>query len=94
MLKWDLKLLKLLKEKKVKLNNIYGWNLHSLPNNRKKYSPKPNIFIFFMALSFALLKDKGKFCYIIPQTFLVNPDSDVARYILSAKYTIEKINHI
>ncbi len=81
----------LMKQGKASLNNIYGVNLHSIPNNRKKYAPKPNLYAFFIALGIALLKDNGKLCYIIPQTILVNPDLDVIRYHLSKFTTIEKI---
>ncbi len=82
---------KLIKEKQVKLNDIYGLNLHSTPNNRKKYSPKPNLYAFFIALGIALLKDNGKLCYIIPQTILTAGDLDVLRYHLAKFTTIEKI---
>jgi len=87
------KIFQMLKEKDsgVSLNDIYGWNLHSVPGNRKKYSPKPNLYSFFLALGFALLKENGRFCYIIPQTLLTAGDLDVLRYQLSKEYTIEKI---
>ncbi|MDR0464572.1 MAG: type I restriction enzyme HsdR N-terminal domain-containing protein [Treponema sp.] len=91
--KKNLKSFSLMKDmnNKLKLNNIYSVNLHSVPNNRKKYSPRPNLFSFFIALGFALLKDNGKICYIIPQTVLVNSDLDVIRYYLANNTTIEKI---
>jgi hypothetical protein len=81
----------LMKQGKARLNNIYGVNLHSVPNNQKKYAPKPNLYAFFIALGIALLKDKGKLCYIIPQTILTAGDLDVLRYHLSKFATIEKI---
>jgi len=81
----------LMKQGKVNLNNIYGVNLHSIPNSRKKYAPKPNLYAFFVALGLALLKDNGKLCYIIPQTILTAGDLDVLRYHLSKFTTIEKI---
>jgi len=81
----------LMKQGKASLNNIYGVNLHSRPGHQKKYAPKPNLYTFFIALGIALLKDKGKLCYIIPQTILVNSDFDVIRYHLSKFTTIEKI---
>ncbi len=80
-----------LKKGKVKLNNIYGVNLHSTPGNPKRYRPNPNLYAFFVALGLALLKDNAKLCYIIPQTFLVNADFDVLRYHLSKSVTLEKI---
>lgn len=91
--KGEMKIFRMLKEKDsgVSLNDIYGWNLHSLPDNPKKYSPKPNLYSFFLALGFALLKENGRFCYIIPQTILTAGDLDVLRYQLSKEYTIEKI---
>ncbi|GAI14955.1 unnamed protein product, partial [marine sediment metagenome] len=64
----------LIKRGKIRLNNIYGVNLHSIPHNPKRYRPNPNLFTFFIALGIALLKESGKMCYIIPQTILVNPD--------------------
>ena len=81
----------LIKEGRVKLNNIYGVNLHSIPIHHKKYAPKPNLYAFFITVGLALLKDNGKLCYIIPQTILSNPDSDVIRYHLAKFTTIEKI---
>jgi type I restriction-modification system DNA methylase subunit len=85
------KLFRMMKEGSVKLSNIYGWNLHSAPGRQKKYPPKPNLYAFFLALGFALLKDNGRFCYIIPQTMLTEPDYDVVRYHLSHDYTIESL---
>jgi hypothetical protein len=75
----------------IKLSDIYGVNLHSIPDNRKKYSPKPNLYAFFIALGLSLLKDNGKLCYIIPQTILTAGDLDVLRHYLSEYVTIEKI---
>jgi hypothetical protein len=81
----------LIKKRELRLNNIYGVNLHSVPGNPKRYRPNPNLFIFFIALGLALLKDKGKFCYIIPQTVLVNPDFDVIRYHMAKFLQIKQI---
>ena len=81
----------LLKKKEVKLNNIYGVNLHSTPIRTKKSPPKPNLYAFFIALGLALLKDNAKLCYIIPQTILTAGDLDVLRYHLAKFTTIEKI---
>lgn len=80
-----------MKQGKVKLNDVYGVNLHSIPNNSKQYRPNPNLYAFFIALAFGLLKDNGKFCYIIPQTILTAGDLDVLRYHLARFATIEKI---
>lgn len=80
-----------LKNHKASLNNIYGVNLHSTPNNPKRYRPNPNIYAFFIALGIALLKDNGKLCFIIPQTILTAGDLDVIRYHLAKFTTIEKI---
>ena len=79
------------KDDSINLGNVYGVNLHSIPNNRKKYAPKPNLYAFFIALGLALLKKNGKMCYIIPQTILSNGDNDVLRYHLSNFTTIEKL---
>lgn len=81
----------MLKKKEVKLNNIYGLNLHSIPGNPKRYRPNPNLYAFFIALGLALLKDNAKLCYIIPQTVLTAGDLDVVRYHLAKFTTIEKI---
>jgi len=80
-----------MKQDKANLNNIYGVNLHSIPHKQKKYAPKPNLYAFFVALGIALLKDRGKLCYIIPQTILTAGDLDVIRYHLAKFTTIEKI---
>ena len=71
--------------------NVYGVNMHSVPDNPKKYAPKPNLWAFFIALSLALLKKGGQLCYIIPQTLLTETDYDVLRYHLAKFTTIEKI---
>lgn len=81
----------LMKQGRAKLNDIYGVNLHSAPDNQKKYAPKPNFYAFFIALGISLLKDNGKLCYIIPQTILTAGDLDVLRYHLAKFTTIEKI---
>ncbi len=48
--KQGLKIFDLIKNKKkqqqVQLNDIFGVNLHSIPDNRKKYAPKPNLYAF------------------------------------------------
>ena len=81
----------LMKQRKAKLSDIYGVNLHSVPGNPKRYRPNPNLYAFFVSLGLALLKDGGKLSYIVPQTFLINPDYDVLRYHLVKYVTIEKI---
>ncbi len=81
----------LMKQGRASLNNIYGVNLHSIPNKSKKYRPNPNLYAFFIALGITLLKDGGKLCYIIPQTILTAGDLDVIRYHLAKFTTIEKI---
>ena len=89
--KVGVKLFQLMKQNSVKLSDVYGWNLHSIPGKQKKYPPKPNLYSFFIALGFALLKDNGKFCYIVPQTLLTEPDQDVVRHHLANDYTIERL---
>jgi hypothetical protein len=89
--KQGVKIFELMKKGEASLNNIYGVNLHSIPNNQKKYAPKPNLYVFFIALGIALLKDNGKLCFIIPQTILTAGDLDVIRYHLAKFTTIEKI---
>jgi len=73
------------------MGNVYGVNLNTVPNRRKPYPPKPNLYAFFIALGLGLLKTNGKICYIIPQTILFAGDLDVLRYHLSKYTTIEKI---
>jgi type I restriction-modification system DNA methylase subunit len=76
---------------KIDLSDVYGINLHSLPHKSKKYSPKPNLYAFFIALANGLLKNNGKMCYIIPQTILSTSDYDVIRYYLAKNFIIDKI---
>ncbi|GAB4199400.1 MAG: hypothetical protein OHK0057_15290 [Thermoflexibacter sp.] len=80
-----------IKEGKVKLNDVYGVNLHSVPENPKGYRPNPNLYAFFIALGLGLLKDGGKLSFIVPQTLLTAGDLDVIRYHLAQFTTIEKI---
>lgn len=75
----------------ARLNNIYGVNLHSIPGRQKKYAPKPNLYAFFIATGWALLKEGGRLCYIVPQTLLTAGDLDVLRYHLAKFATINKI---
>lgn len=79
------------KETKIRMNDIYGVNLHSVPGHEKKYAPNPNIYAYFIALGLALLKDGAYFSFIIPQTLLTAGDLDVLRYHLSKFITIHKI---
>ncbi|MCL2131058.1 MAG: N-6 DNA methylase [Lentimicrobiaceae bacterium] len=78
-------------DKKLYMNDIYGVNLHSIPNNAKKGRPNPNLYAFFIALGLSLLKKGGKMCYIIPQNMLTTGDYDVLRYHLAKNTTIEKL---
>ena len=80
-----------LKAKKVSLNNIYGVNLHSVPNNPKKYAPKPNLYAFFVAQALHLLKPQGVMCYLIPQTLLTAADLDTLRHHLARHTQIQKL---
>jgi hypothetical protein len=75
----------------ISFGNVFGVNLHSVPSHNKKYPPKPNLYVFFIALGLGLLKDGGKLCYIIPQTLLTETDYDVLRYHLANFVTIEKM---
>jgi hypothetical protein len=87
-----IKYFELIKKKEVKLNNVFGVNLHSTPYRHKKYSPKPNLYAFFLALNNTLLKQRGgKFCFIIPQTLLTAGDLDVMRYFISKNFQIKKL---
>ncbi|MCD6594095.1 N-6 DNA methylase, partial [bacterium] len=74
---------KLIQGKKVKMSNIYGVNLNTVPGHLKAYAPKPNLYAFFVALGVSLLKEKDRLCFIIPQTILTSTDLDVLRYHLS-----------
>jgi len=82
---------KIINNKKIKMSNFYGINLNTVKGRKKAYSPKPNLYAFFIALGLYILKKDGRLCYIIPQTVLINTDLDVIRYHLSEKTTIEKI---
>jgi len=68
---------KLMKQGKVKLSNIYGVNLHSVPDNPKRYRPNPNLYSFFIALGLALLKDEGKLCYIGYRTPIIGHSNEI-----------------
>ena len=82
----------LIKQKQISMGDIYGVNLHTVPERNKPYAPKPNLFSFFTALGFALLKEDAKISFIIPQTLLTANDLDVMRFFLAKYSTIEKIN--
>lgn len=79
------------KDNTINMGNVYGMNLNTANGRIKNYSPKPNLFAFFIALGLALLKDNGRLCYIIPQTILTARDLDVLRYHLSSFTTINEI---
>ncbi|HUS86207.1 MAG TPA: N-6 DNA methylase [Bacteroidales bacterium] len=83
--------IKHIQSKKLLASDIYGVNLNTVPGRIKAYSPKPNLYSFFIALGIGLLKDYGKICYIIPQTILTSTDHDVIRYHLAKFTTIDKI---
>jgi hypothetical protein len=89
--KQNVLIVKLIKDKGISMGDIYGVNLNTVPDRIKPYSPKPNLYSFFIALGLALLKDNGKFCYIIPQNILTANDLDVIRYHLAKFIKIEKI---
>lgn len=89
--KQKLQCIEMIKNKEIKMSDIYGVNLNTVPGRIKTYPPKPNLYAFFIALGWALLKDDGKLCYIIPQTALTANDLDVVRYHLSEYTTIETI---
>ena len=75
----------------ITMSDVYGVNLNTVPNLIKPYSPKPNLYAFFIALGIALLKEKGKMSFIIPQTMLTAGDLDVLRYHLAKNTVIEKL---
>lgn len=77
-----------IKAKNVRLNNVFGLNLHSIPGKRKKYSPKPNLYSFFLAQAFFLLHENGILSFLIPQNLLIAQDLDVLRYHLSKDFEI------
>jgi len=89
--KQKVKIVDRIKRRLINMANIYGVNLNSTPYKLKSYPPKPNLYAFFMALGFGLLKNEGKICYIIPQTLLTANDLDVLRYHFAHFSTIEKI---
>ena len=82
---------KFIKKKLIQMSDVYGVNLNTAPNKIKKYSPKPNLYAFFLALSNGLLKLGGTMCYIIPQTLLTATDLDVVRYWLSNNMDLKKL---
>ena len=83
--------IELIKKKELSMGDVYGMNLHSIPKNRKRYRPNPNLYAFFIALGLSLLKKNSRISYIIPQNILTAGDLDVARYHLSENTNIEKL---
>lgn len=75
----------------ISMNDVYGINLNTVQGRKKPYSPKPNLYAFFIALGLALLKKNGMLCLIIPQTILTAKDLDVIRFYLSKNTTIKEI---
>lgn len=73
------------------MSNFYNVNLNTVPDNLKSYSPKPNLYLFFIALGLYLLKKDGILSYVIPQTILSANDYDVIRYHLAKYTTIKEI---
>ena len=57
-------------ETRPNMNNVYWINLHSIPEFQKKYSPKPNLYSYFNALSYWLVKEGWKVCFIVPEGFV------------------------
>ncbi|GHT23320.1 hypothetical protein FACS189419_07110 [Planctomycetales bacterium] len=76
---------------KFNMGNVFGVNLNTVPGRHKKNTPKPNLYAFFIALGYALLKDGGKMAFIIPQNILQNRDLDVVRYLLSQTLTLDTL---
>lgn len=58
--KQKLLVIRLIQEKKAEMSNIYGVNLNTVPGRIKPYSPKPNLYAFFIAVGLALLKDGAR----------------------------------
>jgi type I restriction-modification system DNA methylase subunit len=71
--------------------NVYGVNLNTANGKKKPYSPKPNLFAYFIALGLALLKESGRMAFICPQTILTLTDLDTLRFHLYSHTVIEKI---
>jgi hypothetical protein len=82
---------KIIKEKIIPMSDVYGVNLNTAPGKIKKYSPKPNLYAYFLALANGLLKKDGSMCYIIPQTLLTTTDLDVLRFWLSNQMQLQKL---
>jgi hypothetical protein len=80
----------MIKQKKLSMADIYGVNLNTAGGRIKTYPPKPNLYAFFIALGLSLLKEKGRICFIIPQTILNSADHDVLRYHFAKNTSIEK----
>jgi hypothetical protein len=81
----------MIKQKRLSMADIYGVNLNTAGDRIKTYPPKPNLYAFFIALGLSLLKDKGKICFIIPQTILNSADHDVLRYHFAKNTSIENL---
>ena len=72
----------------LSMSNVFGINLHSAPDNHKKYPPKPNLYSYFNALGYFLLQENWKLCFIVPEWF-VNYDCNT--WFLSNKVNLERI---
>lgn len=72
----------------IEMSNVFWINLHSIPSNRKKYPPKPNLYFFFNALAYFLLKPNGRTCFIVPEWFV---NYDCNNRFLANKVTLSQL---
>lgn len=57
----------------------------------KSYGGKYDLYVFFCERALTLLKENGKFSFIIPNTILVNENATNIRQIILTEYTLETI---
>ena len=62
-----------------------------ITNKYKSYGGKFDLYIFFCEKALLLLKENGKFSFIIPNTILVNENATNIRQLILNKYSLETI---
>ena len=84
-------LIEFLKSGRASLSNFYGVNLHSIPNVRKTYPPKPNLYAFFFVVAAHYLRENGIVTFIAPKGILTAKDLDTLRHFLIKENAIQSI---
>jgi type I restriction-modification system DNA methylase subunit len=72
----------------LSMSDIFGVNLHSILEKRKKYPPKPNLYSYFNALAYFLAQTWWKISFIVPEWFV---NYDCNNYFLTYQVNLEKL---